>query len=191
MLADLLATQGVEELYVPGGPFGLMALHGGLEEGTDTIAEEAAAASGASLYAVVQPSNLRWHVPSIRYDPAQSSALSGFLDSVQAVVSLHGFGEPGFEATALLGGGNRALAELLHDEFAGRGIKAVVDLSAVPKRLRGTHARNPVNRPRLGGVQVELAIELRSGGSRQLVIDALVACLTNTDIEELDGAVGS
>ena len=53
-----------------------MAIHGGLEEGTETMAEAVAEATGASLYAVVQPQTLWWHVPSIRYDPAESAALA-------------------------------------------------------------------------------------------------------------------
>ena len=104
MLADLLATEGVEEIHIPGSAFGLMALHGGLEQGTATIASTAAQATSASLYAVVQPRGLWWHVPSIRYDPKESERLASFLSSVRAVISLHGFGESGFEATALLGG---------------------------------------------------------------------------------------
>jgi phage replication-related protein YjqB (UPF0714/DUF867 family) len=168
-----------------------MALHGGLEEGTATIAREAAAASAASFYAVVQPEGLWWHVPSIRYDPRQSTALASFLDYVRAAISLHGFGEPGFEATALLGGRNRVLARRLHNEFRSRGLKSVSDLAAIPRRLQGTHSRNPVNRPALGGVQVELAMELRSGRNRALVIDALVSCIRGTDLAQLAAATGS
>ena len=190
MFADLLATEGVEEIYLPGSPFGVMALHGGLEDGTDTIAHHVTELSAASLYAVIQPRGLWWHVPSIRYDPSDSAALASFLESVEVTFSLHGFGETGFEATALLGGTNRTLAFRLHEEFGERGVMSVVDLDAIPKRLHGTHPRNPVNRPPLGGVQVELAMELRSGHNRQLVVDALVACITKTDLEQLGAPEG-
>ena len=190
VFADFLATEGVEEIFVPGGSFGLMALHGGLEKGTAEIAAEAAAAGGASLYAVVQPPGLWWHVPSIRYEPVLSAALGSFLASVDVAISLHGFGEAGFESTALLGGSNRSLAHALHHELGSRGIRSVADLGSIPKRLHGTHARNPVNRPRLGGVQVELATELRTGRNQQLVIEALVACITNADPEQFATAGG-
>lgn len=188
MFADLLATEGVEEIYLRGSSFGVMALHGGLEDGTDTIARRVTALSAASLYAVIQPRGLWWHVPSIRYDPDDSAALASFLESVRVTISLHGFGQAGFEAVALLGGTNRTLARRLHEEFRARGVRSIVDLDAIPKRLQGTHARNPVNRPPLGGVQVELAIELRSGRNRQLVIDALAACIRKTDLDQLDGS---
>src|SRR5438132_8806057 len=78
MLDQLLASPGVAERLVTGSRFGFCALHGGLEQGTAEIAEAAAAAAGASFYAVVQPDNLRWHVPSHRYDPTCSAALRGF-----------------------------------------------------------------------------------------------------------------
>ena len=58
-----------------GSSFGFLALHGGLEAGTAEIAQAAAVASNASIYAVVQPDDLRWHVPSHAFDPAQSDAL--------------------------------------------------------------------------------------------------------------------
>lgn len=190
MFVDLLATEGVEEIYLPGGPIGVMALHGGLEAGTDTIAREVSERSAASLYAVIQPRGLWWHVPSIRYDPTDSATLASFLGAVQVAISLHGFGEPDFEAAALLGGTNRALAGRLHEELGARGVRSVVDLGAIPRRLQGTHSRNPVNRPPRGGVQIELAMELRSGRNRQLVIDALVACITKTDPEQLDAPGG-
>src|SRR6266576_6472167 len=67
MLDQLLASPGVAERLVTGSRFGFCALHGGLEQGTAEIAEAAASTSGASLYTVVQPDNLRWHVPSHRY----------------------------------------------------------------------------------------------------------------------------
>ena len=93
---------------------GFLALHGGLEQGTAEIATDAAARCGASIYAVVQPADLRWHIPSALYDPDHSDDLARFLTHVDVVVSVHGFG--GLRGsderwiTALLGGGNRAFA---------------------------------------------------------------------------------
>lgn len=177
MLAELIATDGVEELYRPGGPLGMMAIHGGLEEGTEGIAGDVAAATGSALYTVVQPKTLRWHVPSIRYDPAESEALAGYLESVRATVSLHGYGQPGLEGTALLGGTNRRLAAALGVELAARGISAIDDLESIPLRLRGVHRLNPVNRPQDGGVQIELPMELREGPRRQQVSAAIIATI--------------
>ena len=92
MLDELLATVGVQERFVAGSRVGICALHGGLEQGTAEIAEAAATASGASFYAVVQPDDLRWHVPSHRYDPALSDGLRAFLARIDVVISVHGFG---------------------------------------------------------------------------------------------------
>ncbi|MDZ4827532.1 MAG: poly-gamma-glutamate hydrolase family protein, partial [Actinomycetota bacterium] len=69
MLDELLACPGVEERTDLRSPVGFLALHGGLEAGTAEIAAAAAAAADASLYAVVQPDDLHWHIPSHRYDP--------------------------------------------------------------------------------------------------------------------------
>ncbi len=175
MLADLIATEGVREVHRPGGPIGVMAIHGGLEEGTDQIASAVAAATGAALYAVVQPKTLWWHIPSIRYDPRDSAALASFLRRIDVAISLHGYGQPGLESTALLGGRNRRLARLVARQMKLRGIDAVAEIEAIPKRLRGVHGLNPVNRPRNAGVQVELPMNLRQGRQMRLVTEALTS----------------
>jgi phage replication-related protein YjqB (UPF0714/DUF867 family) len=93
MLRELLAEPGVEEDCELRSAFGFMAVHGGsLEQVTDEIARQAADASGASLYAIRQPTGFRWHVPAIAMDPDDSPAMSAFLDHVDVVVSVHGFG---------------------------------------------------------------------------------------------------
>ncbi len=167
MLAELLAHPGVEEVCELRSRFGLMALHGGsLEAGTDVVAAAAADRAGASLYAVCQPPDLNWHVPSTRFDPAASAALARFLDHVDAVVAVHGFGRVGMWTTVLVGGGNRTLAcrvgAALRTEL-GDGFTVVDDVEAIPRQLRGLHPRNPVNLPRLGGAQVELPPRVRPG----------------------------
>jgi len=177
VFAELLASEGVRETHHRGGPIGVMALHGGLEEGTDEIAAAVAGATGASLYAVVQPASLWWHVPSIRYDPAASPALTAFLGSIETSISLHGFGQPGLEGVALLGGRNRSLASQMRRHMAAHGVPAIADLGAIPRRLRGVHRRNPVNRPPRTGVQIELPMELRAGRPLEKVTAALVACV--------------
>src|SRR5450755_1380096 len=92
MFAELLAHDGVSEHVELGSRVGFLALHGGLERGTFEIAQEASRRSGASLYAVVQPADLRWHLPSSVYDPTESEALAAFLERVDVVVSVHGYG---------------------------------------------------------------------------------------------------
>jgi phage replication-related protein YjqB (UPF0714/DUF867 family) len=164
MFAELLAQPGVEEVVELRGRFGFMAYHGGsLEEMTDVIARAAAAQAGASYYGVHQPADLQWHIPSIEVDPADSEALTAFIDHVSVVVTIHGYGRQGLWATLLLGGRNRDLAE-----HVGRHLRAalpvydvVTELEQIPVELRGLHARNPVNRPAGGGVQIELPPRVR------------------------------
>lgn len=170
MLAELLATDGVEEHLVTGSRFGFLALHGGLERGTAEIARAAAVTAEASLYAVVQPDGFRWHVPSHRYDPQASSALAAFVGGVDTAISVHGFGgvrdAPDRWTTALLGGSNRDLAAALGSRLTAAlpGYRWIAELEEIPRHLRGLHPDNPVNRPRAGGVQVELPPRIRRPG---------------------------
>lgn len=164
MFDELLAHPGVEEVSELGSTFGFMAYHGGsLEEVTDVVAREAAARSGASLYAVVQPPDFRWHIPSTAVRPEHSSALAAFLDHVDVVVTVHGYGRQDFWTTLLLGGRNRVLAEHLagHLRTTLPEYTVVTDLDDIPQALRGQHAENPVNLPRGGGVQLELPPRVR------------------------------
>lgn len=145
--------------------FGFMAFHGGnLEEGTDHIAAAAASASGASLYAVRQPPDLRWHIPSTEVTPDDSPALARFLDHVDVAVAVHGYGREGMWTTMLLGGANRELARHLSPHLRAElpEYEVVDDLEAVPRALRGVHRANPVNRCRGKGVQLELPPRVRS-----------------------------
>lgn len=163
--ADLLDHDGVEEDLVLRGRFGFMAFHGGnLEEGTDVIAAAAAEASGASLYAVRQPVDLRWHIPSVEVVPGDSAALAEFLDHVDVVVAVHGYGRQDMWTTLLLGGRHRELAAHVagHLRSAMPGYTVVDVLDDIPPELRGVHRANPVNRCAGGGVQLELPPRTRS-----------------------------
>jgi len=165
--AELLEHDGVEEDLDLRSPFGFMAFHGGnLEEGTDLIAEAAAERSGASFYAVRQPAGLKWHVPSSEVTPDDSAALGAFLDHVDVVVAVHGFGRHGFWTTLLLGGGHRPLAAHLADHLRRSldGYTVEDDLEEIPRELRGIHRDNPVNLCRNGGVQLELPPRVRGHG---------------------------
>jgi len=162
--ADLLTAPGVEEVVELRGPFGFMAYHGGaLEAMTDVIAAAAAERAGASLYAVIQPDGMREHLALTKVSPAESPALAAFLDHVDVVITIHGFGQRGLFGSLLLGGGNRPLADhvgaVLRRHLPAYGV--VTDLDAIPPQLRGLHAANPVNLPRLGGVQIELPPRVR------------------------------
>ena len=170
MFADLLAHPGVEERCVLAGPVGFCALHGGLEQSTAEIATAAATASGASLYAVVQPDDLRWHISSKDFLVASSPALHDFVEHVEIVVSLHGYGglrtSDDRWTTVLVGGGNRALARELAASLrdALPEYTWLDDIDRIPPHLRGVHPDNPVNGPRGGGVQLELPPRVRGYG---------------------------
>lgn len=166
--ADLLATDGVSEVCeLRSARVGFLALHGGLEASTYEIATRAAQRSGASLYAVVQPAELRRHVPSHRYGAGAARALDEFCAHVDVAISIHGYG--GLKAsdtrwtTIVLGGSRRDVAEQLATRLAGAlpGYQWVPDIDRIPPEYRGLHADNPVNRTRGGGVQLELPPRVR------------------------------
>jgi phage replication-related protein YjqB (UPF0714/DUF867 family) len=187
--ADLLDHPEVVEGAVKRSKVGVMAFHGGLEGGTAEIAEAAADASGASLYFVNQPAALRWHVPSRSVDPAHSRLLADWLEHVDVAIAIHGYGRIRQPRRILLGGRNREFAELLGEHLAGAvsGFEVVTELGSIPSELRGLHPDNPVNRPRLGGVQVELPPSARGttprppdpawgpGGAPARIAEALAA----------------
>lgn len=162
--AELLATEGVEEHCELRGRFGFMAYHGGaLEVMTDVIAQLAAQRSGASYYGVHQPPGMRTHISSTRVQPEESETLASFLEHVDMVITVHGFGRRGFYTSLLLGGSNRELADHLAEPLRIRlpAYDVVTDLDRIPSGLRGLHPRNPVNLPAGGGVQVELPPRVR------------------------------
>ncbi len=182
VFADLLRHPGVAEEVELRSRFGFLALHGGsLERGTAEIARAAADAGGASLYSVCQPEDLRWHIPSYRYDPAESVALAQFLAHVDEVVSIHGYGRKDLWRALLVGGTNRELAQraarILRDALPGYRI--IDDLDAIPSPLRGLHPDNPVNRARRGGVQLELPPRVRDGAAQADERDALIGVLAS------------
>jgi phage replication-related protein YjqB (UPF0714/DUF867 family) len=184
VLADLLAHDGVVETCELRASYGFMALHGGsLERATAEVARESAARCGGSLYAVEQPEDLQWHIPSHRYDPADAPRLASFLGHVDQVISVHGYGRDGWWTRVLVGGGNRELAahaaDVLRDHL--EGFEVVDTLDEIPRELRGLHPENPVNRPGTGGVQLELPPRLRGLGpnGRPEYVEALVTGLAS------------
>jgi phage replication-related protein YjqB (UPF0714/DUF867 family) len=176
-LAELLQTDGVEEHVILAGRLGFLAFHGGLEGGTEMVAAAAARASGASLYTIVQPPDVRWHLPSHVVGAQPSPALAAFLAHVDLAVAVHGYGRPDRRRDILIGGQNRELAAAI-----GTGLRAhltdwviIDDLEHIPEGMRGLHVDNPVNRPRHKGVQLELPPGVRGATGRW--IDANSDCV--------------
>jgi len=152
---------------VVGSRVGVMAYHGGdLEVGTDHIADAVAERTGASLYAVRQPDGMQHHLPSTVFRPAHSERLAAFVEHVDVVVTLHGYGRRGMFRTVLLGGQNRALAALVASSLRSAlpPYEVVDDLDHIPRELRGLHRHNPVNVPRQRHVQIELPPRIRGNG---------------------------
>jgi len=162
--ATLLAKPGVVEISELRSKVGFMAYHGGaLEAMTDLVAGRAAEQAGASLYAVTQPEGMSDHLSSTKINPAESEQLAEFIDHVDIVVTVHGFGQRGLFTSLLLGGQNRPFAE-----HVGRALRNALpaydirtDIETIPLQLRGLHRNNPVNLPRDSGVQIELPPRVR------------------------------
>jgi phage replication-related protein YjqB (UPF0714/DUF867 family) len=166
---DFLAHPEVteEQMLAPparGVAVGFLALHGGLEPATAEIAVASARRAGASWYAIVQPDDLKRHVPSHEHDPADAPLLAAFLDHVDVVISVHGYWGHADDAL-LVGGRDRALASSLGARLRAAlpDYRVVDDLDEIPRRLRGVDPRNPVNCAQRG-VQVELPHPVRAIG---------------------------
>jgi len=183
VLEALLREPGVVEQHELRSPFGFMAIHGGsLERGTAEIAAAAADASGASLYAVVQPEGLRWHVPSTRYGADASPRLASFLAHVEVVVSVHGFGRPDLHRGLLVGGADRDLANGLASALrTALPYYDIVDaLDRIPEGMRGVHPANPVNCARGPGVQLELCRGVRGSPAHRIALVEALAQFATT-----------
>jgi len=188
-LTELLADPDVTESTVLRSTFGFLAIHGGgLERMTDVIAERAAVAANASVYLVHHPDGYPNHLGSSAFRADESPALAEFLDHVDVVVSLHGYGRINRSTQLLVGGRNRDLAAHLARHVVVPGYELVTELEQIPRELRGLHPLNPVNQPRGGGAQIELSPRVRGISPRSgmvgdngltratsLLVDGLVA----------------
>lgn len=179
MLSDLIAHPDVCETMHLAGSVGVMAIHGGVERHTDSIAHAVADRTGASRYVVTQPPDLGWHIPSTGYDPDHSPALQRFLARVGAVVSIHGFGRDHLRRSVLVGGANASLREQMAEALGRHTTLDVVTGDGIPRGLRGTHPSNPVNLARSGGVQLELSHFCRTPPNVGPLIEALVEVVEN------------
>jgi phage replication-related protein YjqB (UPF0714/DUF867 family) len=188
-LRELLQIEGVEEQCALRSTVGFMALHGGSQDrGTDHIARRAAALSGASYYAIVQPAHLRVHLTSRLHDPAHSATFRRFLAHVRVAISVHGFGRDSFAlwvdpacglvieayGPARLKGQRDALTGIivgglnpgLVDQARTILGTHLPDFHLAGQRVRlGFHPQNPVNLPSEHGVQIELPPGLRGIGA--------------------------
>jgi len=195
--AELLALPGVVEECELRGRLGFMAYHGGgLEETTDIVARQAAAQSGASYYGVLHPPDLDLHIPSIRVTPDQSPVLHSFVEHVEIVITIHGFGQRPLLTSVLLGGRNRSLATHIANHLRAvlPAYEIIDELDDIPLELRGVHDRNPVNLPPHAGVQIELPPRVRGSSPlwwdwesglvphTEALITGLVAAATSFEI---------
>lgn len=189
----LLSEPGVTESSQLRSRFGFLAIHGGgLEEMTDVIAERAAEEAGASVYVVRHPDHYPHHLASALFDPAESPRLAEFLDHVDVAVSVHGYGRDGRSTQLLAGGRNRALAAHLTRHVRLAGYQLITDLDEIPPELRGLHPRNPVNRVRAGGTQLELSARVRGISPRSpLPGDDGLSSVTSALIQGLADAARS
>jgi phage replication-related protein YjqB (UPF0714/DUF867 family)/gamma-glutamylcyclotransferase (GGCT)/AIG2-like uncharacterized protein YtfP len=161
-LSELLADPDVAESSALRSTFGFLAIHGGgLEKMTDVIAERAADAADASIYVVRHPRDYPNHLSSSSFRAEESTALAAFLDHVDVVVSLHGYGRMNRSTQMLAGGRNRGLAAHLADHVVIPGYEVITDIDQIPRELRGMHPDNPVNQTRGGGTQLELSPRVR------------------------------
>lgn len=162
--SELLAKPGVIEVSDLRSHFGFCAFHGGnLERVTEQIASEAAARSGSSFYAVLQPQGMRHHIPSAQVSPDQSPKLKEFIEHCDVVVAVHGYGRRGYFTSLLCGGGNRELAAHVshHIRNVLPAYRTIDNIDDIPKGLRGLHPNNPCNLTSGGGVQLELPPRIR------------------------------
>jgi phage replication-related protein YjqB (UPF0714/DUF867 family) len=164
MISKLLDREDVVEELELRSSFGFMAYHGGsLEKATDVIAREAAERSNSSYYGLIQSHEDPIHFASTQLLYEKSEPLELFLNHIQVVTTIHGYGREHLFYSVLLGGRNRQLAEhfapILREALPS--YKFETELENIPKELRGQHLKNPVNYPPLQGVQLELPPTLR------------------------------
>ena len=111
MITKLLEREDVSEELELRSTFGFMAYHGGsLEKATDVIAREAAERSNSSYYGLIQSHEDPIHFASTQLLEEKSKSLKLFLDHIQIVVTIHGYGREHLFYSVLLGGWNRQSA---------------------------------------------------------------------------------
>ena len=91
------------------------------DAGRQSILGHSMGGHGALTVALRHPDRYPHHLPSVLFDPGESSRLAEFLKHVDVAVSLHGYGRIGRSTQLLAGGRNRALAAHLARRPRDRG----------------------------------------------------------------------
>ena len=154
MLREFLTRSEITEVCELRGRFGVMAYHGGnLERTTDAVAGEVARRTSSSFYAVIQDPPHRTHIASTAFDPGQSEALRRFLDHVDVVITVHGYGRRRLWRHLLLGGRNRQLARHVAGYLRARlgWYRVLDDLDSIPVELARPTPEEPGESTGLAG----------------------------------------
>ena len=142
----------------------VLAPHGGrLEAGTSELAEELAGNDWNyySFMALMDSGNNRLHVTSIHYNDPVAVAMSS---SALITVTLHRQREQ--TRTVCLGGLNKELLASADEHLKKAGFSTETPC----KRLGGTDCRNIANRALLGGLQIELSMEVADDLAQNAVL---------------------
>jgi phage replication-related protein YjqB (UPF0714/DUF867 family) len=165
---NVLSDPAVREVYLPGGPVGIFAPHGGgIEPGTEEIARAVAQATGATLYVLSAKrptANAALHVTCTKMKPGVSQKLDAALKACRVAIGIHGHGRTK-DGGAIYVSGLAAEAVKLCSESLRNALgdhwAVIDDAGEIPADLAGVDKQNFINRVKDGGVQIELPRALR------------------------------
>ena len=150
-------TEGLDysrEAYDRGGPVTVFAVHGGDIERTTARLARRAAGKNFNLYIFngwLGDDSGRLHVTSARFDDPEALRLAA---ASSLGLSFHAQADRG--AWVCVGGSNKRAAGLVARRLQEAGFAAETPC----ERLPGVSPKNIVNRPALGGVQLEVTLRL-------------------------------
>ena len=129
-------------------PVSVMAIHGGIETGTEKIAEVCAGTDwNLYIFKSLSAGN-GLHVTAAKFDEPKAVSLAA---ASLAAFSIHGQDETG--KTICVGGGNSGLAAASARELKKNGFSVEYPC----RRLPGKSPKNIANRAKRGGVQLEIS----------------------------------
>jgi phage replication-related protein YjqB (UPF0714/DUF867 family) len=138
----------------------VLAIHGGkIEEGSDDVAREIAG-KDLSFYifqAIKSKKNKMLHITSTHFDDPKAFAIT---DSAKLAISIHGFKETEKDI-ACMGGGNDLFREKIAKAISSAKFSVQISVESPCDRFGGNGKGNITNRPKDGGVQIELSTHLR------------------------------